>query len=74
MNGYFLIFGTMPVSARMTNADPIGCIMAGEWTSDFNRRRIEVKRARRKGRAGYGGSPLSTRPAGRRAVCPGGAR
>ena len=28
--------------------DPYGCIMAGDWKSDFHRRRIEAKRARRR--------------------------
>ena len=32
------------------HVDPIGCIMAGDWKSDFHRRRIEAKRARRKER------------------------
>ncbi|MEM9061650.1 MAG: RtcB family protein [Pseudomonadota bacterium] len=30
--------------------DPYGCIMAGDWQSDFHRRRIEAKRARRRER------------------------
>ena len=30
--------------------DPYGCIMAGDWKSDFHRRRIEAKRARRRER------------------------
>ena len=34
--------------------DPIGCIMAGDWQSDFHRRRIEARRARRRERRKQG--------------------